>query len=112
MGVRQSNDAPVQTSSGGSSSGVSSSGAGAGDGAGAGSSGAGGAGEGASAAGASLGGGTSPTDQTSDFRTSTRETGWIGLQPRAIVFARSPLMMPLTNSPIDCFDATSATTFF
>src|SRR5207244_2150705 len=77
-----------------------------------GSSGAGGgAGASVTARGASAGGGISPIDQTSDLRTSTRDTGWIGLQPWAIVFARSPLMTPLTNSPIDCFAATSATSY-
>src|SRR6266480_331377 len=66
---------------------------------------------GVSAAGVSLGGGSSPMAHTSDLRTSTRDTGWIGLQARAIVFARSPLMIPFTNSPIDCFAATSTTIF-
>src|SRR5205807_6090280 len=105
-------------SSGGSSSGASSSGAGSGfsdSGDGSSSTGTSGAagvsGAGVSAAGVSLGGGISPMAHTSDLRTSTRDTGWIGLQASAIVFARSPLMIPFTNSPIDCFDATSPTVF-
>src|SRR5439155_19531435 len=104
-----------QVSYGGSSSGVRSCGAGSGSGAGgcggAGSSGGGDGAADSAAAGASTGGGISPIAQTSDLRTSTRDTGWIGLQPWAIVFARAPLMTPFTNSPIDCFAATSAPSF-
>src|SRR2546422_1036536 len=107
------------SSSGGSSSGASSSGSGrafSGSGSAAGSSSttsgvAGVSVTAGAAAGSSVGGAISPIAQTSDLRTSTRETGWIGLHARAIVFARSPLMIPFTNSPIDCFDATSPTVF-
>src|SRR6267143_5728802 len=68
-----------QSSSGGSSSGASSSGAGSGGGGvGVGSGGGGTAPGGvasAADAGASVGGGVSPIAQTSDLRTSTRDTG-------------------------------------
>src|SRR5437762_13093037 len=77
------------SSSGGSSSGASSSGAGSGfsgSGSGDGSSSTGSSGAagvsaaGVSAPGVSLGGGSSPMAHTSDLRTSTRDTGRIGLQ--------------------------------